>query len=308
MIDAITLKNFQSWRSVDLNLGRVTMVVGQGDSGKTAILRGLKYALTNQTGDDFIREGNESALVGILVDDRAVVWQKRRGRGAVYQTDAAEYTKTGAAVPTDISNLVGIHELVVDKMTTLMPQIQMQWDAPFIVSESGSRVARILGRLTKLNVLIAAQMACKRAAENEQRRAAEARRNAEHYAQELARVPDPAELYARYEHLVEYQQSFEDATRFLNLATQRVVAAREAEERLAHGNPTKLSAKLDELYNIVRRAEKALLALASVRDCLSELADDGLALDRATEQLAVVKDVYDNTCLVQGVCQSCPWR
>src|SRR3990172_7353929 len=95
MLSHVSLRNFQSWKELDLELGRITVIVGRGNAGKSALLRALKYALTNKGGDGFIRHGQEEAVVGMAIDDHTLIWRKTKGKGGEYELDGNLFTKTG---------------------------------------------------------------------------------------------------------------------------------------------------------------------------------------------------------------------
>jgi DNA repair exonuclease SbcCD ATPase subunit len=318
MIKHLMLRDFQSWRKLDLELGPVTMLVGKGNSGKTAIIRALKYALTNQTGDDFIREGAAGAVVGLGGDafagETAVVWTKARGKGGTYQLTnnfyaQVEFTKTGATVPKEITEALGMHEIVIDKTTALMPNIQMQFDAPFIIGESGSKIARILGRLTKLNILVTAQMACRTDSESARAGAKAATALLEQTVEQLRTFPDTHDMYEVFT-VLEEEHATMGAARFAieqarHLLTKRnrAVALRDAGQTVPRlrEEAKKLTDKAVALYS----AKVQLLRLQVER---AKMADAGLHIDRAGEALDEAKAAYDAACKAAGVCEACPWR
>ena len=69
MITRLSLENFQCWRKVDLDLGRITMLYGANSSGKTALLRGLRF---------FYRKGE----IGGVAPAESVAWQREFGSWA----------------------------------------------------------------------------------------------------------------------------------------------------------------------------------------------------------------------------------
>lgn len=48
MISTIKLKNFQCWKDLSLELGPITVLIGDNDSGKSTVLRALKWIALNQ--------------------------------------------------------------------------------------------------------------------------------------------------------------------------------------------------------------------------------------------------------------------
>jgi DNA repair exonuclease SbcCD ATPase subunit len=309
MIEHISIRNFQSWRKLDLELGPVTMLVGKGNSGKTAIIRALKYALTNQSGDDFIREGAAGADVGFTTEKDVLLWSKNRGKGGVYNLNGEMYTKTGSTVPPEVSATLGMNEIAIDKTTSLMPNIQMQFDAPFIIGESGSKIARILGRLTKLNILVTAQMACRSDADAARGDARAAAILLEQTVEQLRTFPDTTALTEQFKDLnastitINAQGLALSQARRLLIQRDRAVALRDAGQTVPRlrEEARKLTDKATALYP----TRSLLLRLHNEQ---AKMADAGVGIDRAGEALDEAKAVYDAACKAAGVCEACPWR
>ncbi len=163
MISQLTVRGFQSIGNDTLDLAPVTLITGRNYSGKSAILRALHALATNKNGDEFIKQGEKQALVSVTLDDgQAITWTKAKGKGGEYELDGRTFTKTAGQVPEEIAEALGIRPIPIDDTFSLFPQIQRQWDPPFLVGESGSRIARALGKLTKVDVIVTAQMSCRK--------------------------------------------------------------------------------------------------------------------------------------------------
>ena len=55
MISRIVIHNFQCHKDLDLDLGRSTVLAGNSNSGKTAVLRALYWVLYNTpSGDSYV--------------------------------------------------------------------------------------------------------------------------------------------------------------------------------------------------------------------------------------------------------------
>ena len=64
-IKRVTLENFQSHKHSVIDFDeQLNVIVGPSDSGKSAIIRGIKWVLYNEpTGDYFIKEGSTECSV-----------------------------------------------------------------------------------------------------------------------------------------------------------------------------------------------------------------------------------------------------
>ena len=64
VISSLTLENFQSHKESKIVFDKgLTVIIGQTDQGKSAIIRALKWVLYNEPrGTDFITAGTEHAV------------------------------------------------------------------------------------------------------------------------------------------------------------------------------------------------------------------------------------------------------
>ncbi len=77
-LTSIKIKNFQSLRAADIELGRVTVIVGQNDLGKSALFRAVRAASEATQGTDFVTYGAAHSSVELAVDDHIVLWGEGR--------------------------------------------------------------------------------------------------------------------------------------------------------------------------------------------------------------------------------------
>jgi DNA repair exonuclease SbcCD ATPase subunit len=163
VFERLEITNYQSLKDVDLRLGRFTVIVGPSGRGKSALLRALRALCFNQVDGDFVRHAQQKTTVKLTFDDgHTVVWEKGRKEGAVYELDGKLHTRTGRDVPEAVTKALGIRRIEVDKGIHFAPQFQSQHDAPLLLSDSSTVAARALAKLTKLGVLVEAQMDCRR--------------------------------------------------------------------------------------------------------------------------------------------------
>lgn len=155
-LKSIWIENFQSHSQTKLEFadaGQLTVIVGPSDSGKTAILRALKWVLYNQPqGADFIRAGATQAVVALTyADGRMVV----RERGRSYnryrlvrpgQEDQV-YEGFGSDVPLEIQEVTGVRPVEIGDLSLTL-NLSEQLDGPFLgKSISAGARARVLGQL-----------------------------------------------------------------------------------------------------------------------------------------------------------------
>lgn len=172
MIDNIEVKHFQSLVDTSVALGRVTVILGPNDHGKSALLRALRSAAEAASGVDFITYGHKQCRVTLSGTDDfgngdpvdwSVSWIKGE-KVNKYETTTGGFPqvfeRVGREVPEDVRATLGLAPIAFDKDLTLNINFADQDDPPFLIPMPGglsaSGVAKILGDLTNLNLLFKA--------------------------------------------------------------------------------------------------------------------------------------------------------
>lgn len=155
MIQKIKIKNFQSLKDVTISLGRVTVLKGVSDVGKSAVIRALYSFFNNSFNSEYAHNGNLPFGVALQKDNR-VAFGRRTTKGVEYKFDSVVYSKTAKKIPQDISNFLGIYPYAIDVDMSVFFQIQKQFDQPFLLTESSITVAKIIGRISNLNIVLMA--------------------------------------------------------------------------------------------------------------------------------------------------------
>lgn len=153
MIEHIAVRNFQSLHHIDLPLGRFTVIVGPSSSGKTALMRALRGLASNVRGTAVITQGKKTMAVTARTGEATITLQRSESRGEYrisrIAADDEVYTKLAGAVPAEVTAALGI-------MPAPGPNFASQFDAPYLLDESGAAVARILGELTNVHAIFEA--------------------------------------------------------------------------------------------------------------------------------------------------------
>ncbi len=143
-ISKIKLNNFQAHGSLQLDLDpRITTITGATDSGKSAILRALRWACLNDIrGDAFVKEDADSASVLLLVDGEKVA-RARKGEANEYRMGEEVYKAFGNEVPRSLQDLLKLSPI----------NFQGQHDAPFWFGLSAGDVSRELNAVVDLGII-----------------------------------------------------------------------------------------------------------------------------------------------------------
>jgi energy-coupling factor transporter ATP-binding protein EcfA2 len=154
-LDQVDVEGYQSLKDARLRLGRFTVIVGESNVGKSALLRAIQGAVENEAGTGFIHHGMKAASITLRTRDGAVVrWTKPKTGSPTYDLNGKLYTKIGnSTVPEDVSNALRMRQIGCGAGIKLNIHFHSQWSLPFLADESSPRVAKILGELSGVNLL-----------------------------------------------------------------------------------------------------------------------------------------------------------
>jgi len=156
-ISNITITNFQSHHNTVIEpapAGQLTVIVGPSDTGKSAIIRALRWLYYNEPqGADFITVGKKQCSVAIASgepDDANAVRVMRirdTGKGNQYNINGQTFGGFGVTVPQEVQDITGVRPVIIgDKAENL--NLAEQLDGPFLgKSISAPARAKALGKL-----------------------------------------------------------------------------------------------------------------------------------------------------------------
>lgn len=143
MLNKLQLRNFQNHELTRIKLDpQITTITGPSDSGKSAVIRALRWLFLNKPGGDaFIKDGEKQCSVTIQLDDKKLT--RSKGKENKYKLDGAEFVAFGTSVPETIQQFLNVDEL----------NIQSQHDPPFWFSLSPGEVAKRINQIIDLSVI-----------------------------------------------------------------------------------------------------------------------------------------------------------
>lgn len=156
-IKRIVIENFQSHQKTVIEpatQGNLTVVVGPSDSGKTAIIRALRWLFYNiPQGTDFIRGGCKFARVSVEFESGHIVIRERSASKNQYKiiapgAEAPEvFEGFGNNVPLEVIEITGVRPVTIGD-TDYNLNLAEQLDGPFLgKSVSAGARAKVLGKL-----------------------------------------------------------------------------------------------------------------------------------------------------------------
>lgn len=151
-IKSIEVTGFQSLYNIRIDLGKFTVIHGESDVGKSAFFRAFRSVLDAESGDSFISHDEKKVSVTLnLSDGRSISWIKQRAKSSSYKLDETIWRNV-SSVPKDILKVLRLTEIVVNG-ERIFPSMQGQFDPIFMLSESSSKRAKILGSIIS-NILL----------------------------------------------------------------------------------------------------------------------------------------------------------
>lgn len=151
----IRIKNFQALKDITLDLGNVTVIKGASDVGKTAVARAFGALLSNNFDPAFAHKGDYPFGIAIATETDVVIG-RRTTKGVEYKVGTTVFSKTAKQVPKEVADALGIREYSIEQDQGLLFQVQSQFDSPFLVGDPPSFISKVLGRISNLNIVMAA--------------------------------------------------------------------------------------------------------------------------------------------------------
>lgn len=160
-ITKIKIKGFQSHDDTTIRLtDGLNAIIGPSDSGKSAVIRALRFVLYNEPkGSDFIRQSSSSVECSVHFSDGSSIARKRTktSAGSYLVTDSngntTELKGFTNNVPVDIVNTHQMPKIQLTKDKEASLNMGFQLEGPFLIGESPGVRAQIIGQLTGVELV-----------------------------------------------------------------------------------------------------------------------------------------------------------
>ena len=143
MINSLHITNFQSHKDTSLEFHKgVNIVVGKSDSGKTSIIRALRWLFNNRpTGDAFRSTWGGETKVEIYADKKTKHFYRSKDKENHYHYNGTTFAAFGTSVPEEIIKALNLNEI----------NLQSQHDPFFLISKSPGEVASHFNHIAHLD-------------------------------------------------------------------------------------------------------------------------------------------------------------
>ena len=155
----VILENFQAFEKGEFNLSpNLNVLVGISNVGKSSVARALSLLLFNQWDKSWCKFGAKYCRVTIETDTRITVIREKGEKINRYilrlpNQPEQLFESFGTGVPEQVQQALRIQEVQVDTTDKLNLNLAGQMDSLFLLSQTGSYRAKVLGKLSGASYL-----------------------------------------------------------------------------------------------------------------------------------------------------------
>lgn len=141
MIEKVTIENFQSHKDTVLEFDPgVNVITGDTDTGKSAIIRALRFNIYNQpTGEEFRSTWGGDTKVVIDYDNARIT--RLKGKENLYILNNKELRSFKTNVPDEVKIAANMDDV----------NLQQQHDSIFLISDTEGEVAKHFNKIAKID-------------------------------------------------------------------------------------------------------------------------------------------------------------
>jgi|SRR5579872_17774 len=153
-ITKIILENFQAFEKGEFNLSpNLNVLVGVSNVGKSSVARALSLLLFNQWDKSWCKFGAKYCRITAQTDEGVEVIREKGEKVNRYilrlpNQPEQLFESFGTGVPEQVQQALHIQEVQVDTTDKLNLNLAGQMDALFLLSQTGSYRAKVLGKLS----------------------------------------------------------------------------------------------------------------------------------------------------------------
>lgn len=155
----LLIENFQSHEQTEICFSpHLNVLVGPSDSGKSAILRALRWVLFNTPrGNDFVQTGKKQCKVSLTLSNGTEI-VRMRGTSVnryilrVPEEEEQVFEGFGNTIPQEIVDAYQIRPITLDQRDIVI-HYGSQLESPFLLFESPGNKAKIVGRVSGAHLI-----------------------------------------------------------------------------------------------------------------------------------------------------------
>lgn len=282
MLTKIKIQNFQAHRQREIELGKVTVFIGLTDSGKSGLIRFLRWICLNKPPskeDGFISWGAKECVGELEVDGHTIIRTKGKGVNS-YELDGKKFSVLIPSVPDEISDLLNV----------TLENFQSQHEPHFWFSLTSGQVAKELNKIVDLEAIdtsLANAAAHTKKSKTNVELIEERLQKASQQRKELEWVVEVSHKYKKLEKgLEEIQEQKEILSKKIS-DVQELIRILESKE--------KISKLLDKMKKVLREGEELVQKRKEIEQKINSLKlveQTALKLKSIREQLKKAQQEY----------------
>ena len=299
------VKNFQSIADVTVDFGSFTVMVGPSNSGKSAFLRGVRTCVRNSFVPSNVRQGTSKSEVDLEFNDGVQVGIERGKSLSTYKmgSGSSVFTKSSRTVPDEV-----MAALRFPLLDSIDPSFSFQFDKPFLLSESGSTAAQVIGSLTNVSMLHQAVREANRRRQEASGVLKVREKDVERYTAQLETFRDLPGTKKKLQNAEEKFNSVRSQQRLLDNLTSAVSVVEFSMSELDSIDETPPTNKTEEILHL-RELNDELKALSKVANNLAStisfLKSDVAEVKKIKSDIDLTKNQYHDRLVELKQCPVC---
>lgn len=298
------VKDFQSIQDIQVDFGRFTVLVGPSNSGKSAFLRAVRACLRNTFVPANVRAGATKSVVLVQLDGAEPVTIERGKSLSTYKLGEEAFTKAARTVPEPVARAIAMPLLEGSDLN-----FSFQFDRPFLLAETGSQAAQVIGSLTNVTKLHEAVREANRRRSEANQTLRIRRADVERFAAQAADYADLPAEQRTLQRLSADLVSLEARQAELTELQGHLDRIREAKQRLDRveipPEPVDRIARIEELGQSLSELDADRRTLAVLRHRDAEIRQHVLSALQARTDAEQAEETYRQTLHEIGVCPLC---
>jgi exonuclease SbcC len=151
--EKLVLKNFQSHYDSSFGFDKgFNCIIGSTNSGKSSIIRALKFLLFNDWDSGYISHGESKSKVALLLDDENSVVRIKGKTDNKFTLNQQVYENFGTTIPKEIVDALNIRNIEVDGKPVNL-NLTSQIDSLFFLTCSPSTRAKLIDSLSGVDIV-----------------------------------------------------------------------------------------------------------------------------------------------------------
>jgi len=283
-IQKLIIKNFQShkYTEIDFHDG-LNAIIGPSHSGKTAIIRALRFVLYNEPkGSDFIRHGENEVMVRVHFSDGGYLERKRTRKSSgsyIIGYPDGQIREIKGFSNQSLVDIWSVHQMPYIQLTKDLEtclNVNTQLEPHFLIGHSPSTRAMIIGHLTGVDHIDYAMKLLNQSTTSTQQKIKMFKQEREELNEELNQFSDIEEKEKELNKIKQYIETIQEKQRKLDYIKQLINIHKEIKQ---------LEHTIKETYQPV--------PINKIKECILNIENE-IRIQQKIKNLQALKQTIEN--------------